>query len=213
MILSYLAQRRGNKDEEGRLIDALAPPGLSQEGTHQSDIRDSLRAAIDLGLVLKGGDSLELAEIALEPVRKGLGATVGLLRTAVFAPGVNTTGWGTQTGARDLTNALAWYLTFPDDTSPIQMEGAERSAMELQSADFGPRQGDDGGWPIGNDNRWQAFRFWACSLGFAWVSPKGHLLPDPTPAIRSALPQVVGNTSELGAAAIHRQGRRSYPGS
>ena len=199
MILSYLAQRRGKKDNESRLVDALAPPGLSREGEHQSDIRDSLRAAIDLRLVLKDGEDLELAEMVIEPVRKGKKAVVGLLRTAVLDPDSNAGEWGSQAGARDLTNALAWYLTFPAESSPIQMEGAERSAMDLQSADFGPRQRDGGGWPIGNDNRWQAFRYWACSLGFAWVSPKGHILPDPTPAIRAALPALIGKTSELGA--------------
>ena len=199
MILSYLAQRRGKRDDESRLVDALAPRGLSREAAHQSDLRDSLRAAIDLGLVLKDGDEIELAEMALSQVRLGDKAVLGLIRSAVFDPAANTGEWGTQTGARDLTNALAWYLTFPADTSPIQMEGAERSAKDLQNADFGPRQGDGAGWPIGNDNRWQAFRYWACSLGFAWVSPRGYVLPDPTPAIRDALPAVVGNNSELGA--------------
>jgi hypothetical protein len=89
------------------------------------------------------------------------------------------------------------------------MEGGPRSAKDLQTADFGPRQpvirgrsdeeDDGGGWPIGNDNRWRAFRFWACSLGFAWVDPKGNLVPDPTPAVRDAAPAIAGKSRELSA--------------
>jgi hypothetical protein len=88
------------------------------------------------------------------------------------------------------------------------MERGARSAKDLQTIDFGPRQSgvrggsedeDGGGWPIGNNSRWQAFRFWACSLGFAWVDPKGNLVPDPTPAVRDALPTLLSGSSELTA--------------
>jgi hypothetical protein len=207
IVLRYLAHQRGKKDDVNRLIAAVAPRGLSTDGAHQSDVRDSLRSAVDLGLVERTGDDVRLSEFAVGPIRAGQRASVALLREAVLAPSVNTEGWGSQTGARDLTNALAWYLTFPAESAPTVMEGGPRSAKELQTTDFGPRQpavrnrsdedDDGGGWPIGNDNRWRAFRFWACSLGFAWVGPNGDLVPDPTPAVRDALPSILDKSPEL----------------
>jgi hypothetical protein len=209
IVLGHLACQRGKKDDVNRLVATLAPRGLSADGAHQSDVRDSLRSAIDLGLIERNGDEVRLVERAVGPMRGGQRTRVALLREAVLAPSVNTGGWGSQSGARDLTNALAWYLTFSADDAPVVMEGGARSAKELQTSDFGPRQpvasgrsdeeDDGGGWPIGNDNRWRAFRFWACSLGFAWVDPNGNLVPDPTPAVRDALPTTLDQSSELTA--------------
>jgi hypothetical protein len=158
-------------------------------------------------LIDRSGEELRLGDGVLAAVRGGKDATIAMLRRRVFDDELNVAPWGSQVGARDLTNALSWFLTFAAEDAPFQMEGRERSAKELQEADFGPRQaisratGDDdaGGWPIGNPTRWNAFRRWACSLGFAWVTPKGYLVPDPTPAVRDALPEVLGKTSELTA--------------
>jgi hypothetical protein len=142
----------------------------------------------------------------LAAARRGTADMIAILRQQVMDPTRNSGGWGIQTGARDLTNALSWFLSFAAGDGPIDMEGGgHRSAKELQERDFGPRQadiGDDdtGGWPIGNPTRWQAFRRWACSLGFAWVTPKGTLAADPTSAIRDALPGVfVGGSDALPA--------------
>lgn len=209
IVLRHLARQRGRKDDVNGLVAVLSPRGLSPDGAHQRDVRDSLRAAIDLGLVERIGDEVRLAEAAVRAVSGGQGSTVALLRQAVLEPSVNVGEWGSQAGARDLTNALAWYLTYAPNAAPVAMEGGPRSAKDLQTADFGARQpavrgrseeeDDGGGWPIGNDNRWRAFRFWACSLGFAWVDPKGNLVPDPTPAVRDALPAIAGKARELSA--------------
>lgn len=209
IVLRYLAQQRGKKDDIQRLIAMLAPSGLSSDGAHQSDVRDSLRAAIDLGIVERDGNEVRLVDSAVDPVRSGQRTTIAFLRSAVLATSVNTEGWGSQAGARDLTNALAWYLTFSADDAPSAMEDGTHSAKEMQTVDFGPRQSpvrghpdeddDGGGWPIGNDNRWRAFRFWACSLGFAWMEPNGNMVPDPTPAVRDSLPKILTKSSELEA--------------
>jgi hypothetical protein len=209
IVLRHLSQQRGKKDDDRRLVDTLAPRGLSLDGAHQSDVKDSLRLAIDLGIVERNGNEVRLSEGAVGPVHSGQHASVALLRHAVLAASVNTEGWGSQAGARDLTNALAWYLTFSAEDAPTAMEGETRSAKDLQTADFGPRQSlvrghtdeedDGGGWPIGNDNRWLAFRYWACSLGFAWVDPNGKIVPDPTPAVRDALPTIFDESLELEA--------------
>lgn len=198
LILSYLETKKGVKDDASRLVNALSPPSL---GGTQTDVNASLDAAVDLRLVTRSEREVRLAEHAVGPVRKGEKSAVALLREAVLDEPVNTAEWGDQAGARDLTNALAWYLTFSADTAPVQMEGAPRSAERLQTQDFGPRQSDEdeAGWPIRNRDRWRSFEFWACGLGFAWVSPAGTLVPDPTPAVRDALLPVFRDQSELAA--------------
>ncbi len=206
IIIRYLASRRGQRDQVDRLAATIAPSGLGGASPDR-DVRHNLSAAIELGLISRTGADVALGDGVLAAVRAGAASTVTLLRRRVFDDELNNTPWRSQVGARDLTNALSWFLTFTADTAPIQMEGRERSAKALQEADFGPRQavpresGDDDttGWPIGNNTRWNCFQRWACSLGFAWVSPKGHLVPDPTPAIRDALPDVLGKNSELTA--------------
>ena len=201
LILRHLARQRGKKDELNRLISTLAPPGLSKEGKHQNDLRESLQAAIDLCIVNRTGDEVRLSDQATGPAAGDQRAMVALLRAAVLSDSVNTGEWGSQLGARDLTNSLAWYLSFPASIAPTGMEGNNRSVADLSAADFGPRQPADGGggWPIANDNRWQAFQFWARSLGFAWVAPNGNLVPDPTPVVRDAIPTVFDKDSDLEA--------------
>lgn len=206
IILRYLATQRSQQDLESRLIATLAPTSLAGEDPAR-DVRLNLAAAIELGLVTRVGDNVGLADGVLPAVRAGESTTVAIIRTRIMADAVNTAPWGSQVGARDLTNALSWFLTFAPDDAPIRMEGGDRSAKDLQEVDFGPRQqaprgSDDdesGGWPIGNPSRWNTFRRWAPSLGFAWVHPRGHLVPDPTPAVRQVLPSVLGDVSELSA--------------
>lgn len=199
----YLAGRRGQRDNLERLIATLAPPGLPGANP-DLDVRVNLVAATEIGIVNRSGDEIALAEGMAAVAKRGDGAIADAIRSRVLDESLNTAPWGSQVGARDLTNALSWFLTFSASESPIQMEGQDRAAKDLQERDFGPRQGtgddeDAAGWPIGNPTRWNAFRRWSCALGFAWVSPRNQLVPDPTRAIRSALPTVLEATSELTA--------------
>lgn len=200
-ILRYLAAQRAQQDVVERLLATVAPQSL--KGDARSDVTQNLRAAIELGLVLAEGERVTLAHNAIAAVEGGQRAVVNLLRQRVFDDSLNTAPWRSQVGARDLTNALSWYLTLAPSDAPIQMERGPRSAEDLQLKDFGPRQDGDGGqssnWPINNGTRWGAFRRWACSLGFAWANPNGHLVPDPTVAIRDSLPEVFTGERELTA--------------
>ena len=154
IVLRHLSQQRGKKDDDRRLVDTLAPRGLSLDGAHQSDVKDSLRLAIELGIVERNGNEVRLSEGAVGPVRSGQHAAVALLRHAVLAASVNTEGWGSQAGARDLTNALAWYLTFSAEDAPTAMEGETRSAKVLQT---GPSGTTTVGWPFGTGlARWDS---------------------------------------------------------
>lgn len=201
-IVRYLGAQRAQQDTIERLLATLAPASL-KGADPQRDVNENLKAAIELGLVLRSEDKVTLAEGVLAAAQEGQGAMVKLLRKLVFDDALNSTAWRSQVGARDLTNALSWFLTLAPAESPIQMEGGPRSAETLQLKDFGPRQDEDASessnWPIGNSTRWNAFRRWVCSLGFAWTNPNGHLVPDPTVAIRDALADVFTGAEELSA--------------
>lgn len=203
LIVSDLARRRGERDKEDRLLAALAPKGLGGADPDR-DVRVNIQSAVELGIMRREGDDLLLAPAMQAAARAGTAATTASLRKHVLDASRNVGEWGSQTGARDLTNALSWLLSFPAGRGPIQMEGGARSANTLQEKDFGPRQADrhdddSGGWPIGNPTRWQSFRRWACSLGFAWIAPNGALVADPTSAIRDALPTIFERDGELPA--------------
>lgn len=193
-IVLHLSQRRGQRDNRTRLIDSVSPPTLSDTGKHQLDVTLNLASAIEIGLLAVDGDTVRLTPETNKAAPKGSDGIASHLRTLVLSPGLNAEPWGSQSGARDLTNALAWFLTFTASEAPARMEGEYPNAKAAQEADFGPRQPrqeeDSGGWPIANAERWNAFQRWACSLGFAWRTPADRLVPDPTRAIRDTLPRI-----------------------
>jgi hypothetical protein len=184
------------------------------DGRHTLDLSRNLAAAAELGLLDRDGDHLEASRDAVEASKSGTDAVVALVRSRVLAPELNMAPWGSQVGARDLTNSLSWLLTLPEGKAPSAMESGRVSVKSLQEADFGPRQqvvrdGADGGedtsgWPISNETRWGAFKRWACSLGFSWIDPVGRLIPDPTPAVRYVLPELWRGRSELRAEEFFR---------
>ena len=164
IITSYLAACRGQREQQERLLDVLAPAGLSKDGKHQNDVVVNLTCARELGLVTIEGDDIQLTPEARKPTDDSAEAMASYIRRRVLAPELNTAEWGSQQGARDLTNALAWFLQFPASAAPTGYEGGKRNAAELQTADFGRRHAADeervstAGWPIANDTRWRTFR-------------------------------------------------------
>ena len=201
VIVLYLAQCRGQRDERTRIVDAISPPSLTESPSkHQLDARRNLTSAVEIGLVVRDGDRVALSPESIKAGGKGSSAVAVLIRRRVLSEDLNTAAWGSQEGARDLTNALAWFLTFGPADAPARMEGDLPSVKSRQEADFGTRRSDDddaSGWPISNSTRWNAFQRWACSLGFAWRSPAGRLIPDPTPAVRNSIPAVFKSESTL----------------
>ncbi|WP_419921891.1 protein DpdG [Candidatus Poriferisodalis sp.] len=201
IIVYYLAQRRGQRDEHARIIDAVSPPSLTESPEkHQLDAIRNLTSVVEIGLANRDSDRIELSSESTKAAKEGSSAIAALIRQRVLSEDLNTSPWGSQEGARDLTNALAWFLTFGPTSAPARMEGDPPSAKSLQEVDFGARHSDDddaSGWPISNSTRWIAFQRWACSLGFAWRSPSGRLVPDPTPAVRDSIPSIFENKSTL----------------
>ncbi len=201
IIVLYLAQCRDQCDEIPRIVDAISPPSLTDSPQkHQLDANRNLTSVIEIGLASRDGDRITLKPESTSAATKGTSAIATLIRQRVLSEDLNSAPWGSQAGARDLTNALAWFLTFDSTTAPARWEGDPPSARLLQEADFGARLSDDddaSGWPISNDTRWNAFQRWACSLGFAWRSPSGRLVPDPTPAMRDSIPSIFQSESTL----------------
>ena len=200
VIVLYLAQCRGQRDAQARIIDAISPPSLTESPSkHQLDARRNLTSAVEIGLVVRDGERMTLSPESIKAARKGTLAIAVLIRRLVLSEELNTAAWGSQEGARDLTNALAWFLTFGPADAPARMEGDPPSVKSQQEADFGARHSDDdaSGWPISNSTRWNAFQRWACSLGFAWRSPAERLIPDPTAAVRDSIPAIFESESTL----------------
>ena len=201
VIVLYLAQCRGQRDERTRIVNAISPPSLTESPQkHQLDANRNLASAVEIGLAIRDGGRVALSPQSIKAARKGTSAIAALIRRRVLSDDLNTAAWGSQEGARDLTNALAWFLTFSPADAPARMEGDLPSVKSQQEADFGSRHSDDddaSGWPISNSTRWNAFQRWACSLGFAWRSPSGRLIPDPTPAVRDSIPTIFENGSTL----------------
>ena len=201
VIVLYLAQCRGQRDERTRIVNAVSPPSLAESPQkHQLDARRNLASVVEIGLAVRDGDRVALSPESIKAAGEGSSAVAVLIRRRVLSEDLNTAAWGSQEGARDLTNALAWFLTFGPTDAPARMEGDPPSVKSQQEADFGTRRSDDddaSGWPISNGIRWNAFQRWACSLGFAWRSPAGRLIPDPTPAVRDSIPAVFENESTL----------------
>ena len=201
VIVLYLAQCRRQSDERVRIVDAISPPSLTESPEkHQLDAIHNLTSAIEIGLVVRDGNRVRLSPESTKAARKETSAIAAHIRQRVLSSDLNTALWGSQAGARDLTNALSWFLTFGPANAPARMEGDPPSVKLLQEEDFGARHSDDddgSGWPISNSTRWNAFQRWACSLGFAWRSPARRLVPDPTPAVRDSIPAIFESESTL----------------
>ena len=201
IIVLYLAQQRGQQDKESHIIDAISPRSLTKEPQkHQNDAHHNLKSAIDLGLATQKDGRIKLSQESTATARQGSSGIATLLRKRILSSEQNTAPWGSQDGARDLTNALAWFLTFSAVDAPSRWEGIPSSVASQQERDFGPRESEDsesGGGPIANDTRWTAFQRWTCSLGFAWRSPSGRMIPDPTRAIRDSIPAIFNGEATL----------------
>jgi hypothetical protein len=91
------------------------------------------------------------------------------------------------------------------DHALLDDEGHEEEEDEEEGDESG--QGEEmskklAGNLIQNGSRWKIFCNWARFLGFGWKAKSGLLVPDPTEAVRDALPQVFGDARELEARSV-----------
>lgn len=90
--------------------------------------------------------------------------------------------------ASDCTRAIAWTLAQDPYLFPAKYKGGVESLQDTQGVK--PR-------PFANDTRWAGFAEWATFLGIGWSSTRASFVPDPSFAVRSALHDVFGETTEM----------------
>ena len=228
LIARYLSGCEDNRNTRATVVDVISPAGLRGDAGNAEGVRkqrksvnDSLDGAIQLGVVIESKEEeIRLADDATAAItEEGDRGFARYVRVRVLhepsGKGKVNWDWEDQTGAKDLVRSLAWFLALPVSKAPRSFDGREDPTLiTLQGEDFGERFENDAGdsqWPINNDSRWQSFRRWACSLGFAWWSPGGRLIPDPTTAIRDAVPEIFDSNGRLTAKEFVESLGRSLP--
>lgn len=167
----------------------LTPPSLSSKaGARDRTFDEAISTLRDLGLILvqDEGTALVLAGEARDVDGQDLDAFTSALRSAVFAPERNS-GLGETddpTGPRDLTRALAWFLSLDPMGHPVHGDIVQNMQKNALKSEVGPA--------IVNDVRWNRFGFWAPALGLAAPptvpsAGKRPLTPDCTMAVRQVV--------------------------
>ncbi|MEY9211937.1 hypothetical protein NI17_008010 [Thermobifida halotolerans] len=179
-VVRFLASVRKGIDKE-RARAYLSPPALGDDG---KVFDAAVSTLVELGLVEETEGVLSLAASAKELDADNLADFQKVLREAVLAPERNT-GLGdddSHTGPRDLTRALAWYLSLDPSTTALNWAEAQQVQEETS---FRPEIGR----PLVNNTRWNRFAYWASALGLATPSllTNDRLVPDCTTAVRQVV--------------------------
>jgi hypothetical protein len=178
------------------LAKSVAPASLargtdSAPGDGSKGFDDTLTACVMIGLFDRDGDMIRLhPELPgyTRDRRQGDHHFRPLVRDLILRDALNYGLWDSTEGARDLTRALAWYLA----QDPLQPPASWNEPGGVDIAQ--ERQFISGERIFSNDTRWGAFDRWATFLGFGRSLPRAGktvLVPDPTEAIRHAVPSVL----------------------
>jgi hypothetical protein len=187
---------RGEQSRQ-ELLDLIAPPTLfvdQEEDKKQEMAKKTLKRWVQLGLFQQSA----IDEISLTGDKKSkltIDSLPSLSRSLALKPEKNTDFLDEEPqGAGDFTRAITWLLA--------------QNAWKLDSRSWGviqsqiQQQCPAGLTILQNDARWSALKAWSCFLGFAWIAkaPNGEfLVPDPTEAVRDALPKIFGESKALEA--------------
>lgn len=177
-VVSYLSQRTSASTAE--LYDVLSPRSLREARTVVSRVVDE---ASNLGLVERDSEdhwSLANGVTTREDVRNQV-------RRILLAPEQAETAkqpW--------VAPAIAWFLTL-DTSEPIPVNENWRSRVERDCP------GTDNAFELVNEASCQQFAYWVAYLGFGWrlttggreAHPADVLVPDPSAALKAALPAVM----------------------
>jgi hypothetical protein len=179
------------------LLDLIAPPTLfadQVEDKKQDMAKKTLNRWVQLGLFQKSAND----EISLAGDKKSkttIDSLPSLSRSLALKPENNSDFLEAEPqGSGDFTRAITWLLA--------------QNAWKLDSRNWGmiesliKQQCPTGLTILQNDTRWQGLKAWSCFLGFALSAkaPNGEfLVPDPTEAVRDALPQIFGKAKALEA--------------
>ena len=197
LIARRLAGRPDASEGKDSLIRALAAHGTEAKNP-ALDVEVNLNSSTMLGLVEEAEDVVHLNKASHDALQADSFAK--FLRKQVMEKRFNQGPWGSQEGARDLTNGLAWFLSLPATELPEDFAGRGVNVQTIQAQHFGERrEGEENNWPIVNRERWTNFQRWACGLGFAWKTSTGLTVPDPTATLRDVIPEVFADETRLPA--------------
>lgn len=196
-IHRQLANARGGRLSEESLAAMVVPPGLSKGTIGEKYFGDTLRELASIGVVRVADGQVALPND--DPRPRGSRAMRDLVRSNAMRSEANTDLWEKDElgslvllGARDLVRALAWFLSLDVLAGPYSYDKGASPISSLQEQHTGERL-------IFNKDRWHPFVRWGRYLGFtrelSLYSGTGRseptLLPDPTEAVRTALPRCV----------------------
>jgi hypothetical protein len=175
----------GGKSELDRIRALLAPATLHAPDSKKNSVDWAINCLKGLGLAETADGSLSLKASTQGLSTGDISGFTALLRSSVLKPenNVGIADEDDQKGAKDLTRALAWFLT-RDTETPL----AKDAITKLQDGLL-PEGVKN---PLPNDTRWTQFGYWAPGLGFATEPLLGSanvvgLIPDCTVAVRQAI--------------------------
>ena len=202
----------GNAVPLERARALLSPPTLAREGQNPSDMFDkAIKTLQELELLSVTDDgTLVLLGAAAALDGADWNAFAAVLRTSALDRRHNS-GLAEdeqQTGARDLTRALAWFLTLDPMGSPIDWDQAQKLQQNALKPEAGPA--------IVNGERWQPFGDWSQALGLAarpllQTQGESPLTPDCTTAIRQVIRELWKPGQQVNAMEAVRNLRQRLP--
>lgn len=177
-----------------RLKALVQPPSLRLRQAGPSTYDVSLKALLDLRLVVREGEQLRLDSTVQTDL---VNHFYRRLLLAVMSQADDRGGT-----AQDLLRMLSWFAAQDPYGAPFDWPRAER---QLQ------RQYDEPGMrPVTNSNPYEAFERWAVALGFAEQGADG-LVPDATRALQMTLPELPPLTGPARLADVLTQLRSHLP--
>lgn len=194
IAIFQLVLSRKNLAKE-QLLKLCAPP----EACSQDHASTTLNTWISLGLFdVKSDGAVTIHPDILGSERKPEYLR-RITRRLVLDPKNNLDLWAKEDSrSADFTLGLSWFLA--QDAWTTEINGWDQAQEVFRY------QLPDGKVVFQNDTRWPSFKEWASYLGFGW-SPRisRGITPDPTDAIRDALPTVFGKHKVLPAKDFIRQ--------
>ena len=208
-ILRAISQL-GGTIPRNQLAELMTPSTLEYRGGDKKGedfVTKTLRTWLGFGLFVEDDTGIRLA-----PAHRAQLATVNsqalgsVLRGILLSERHCLPLWQDGERARgrsgDLGAALAWLLSV-DGVVGSGFGGVEqRKSTTLKAGSEGLL--------LSGQARWSGLRAWARNLGFGWETP-GGFLPDPSPAIRDVLPDVLLGSSDVDAATFAGELAQAIP--
>jgi len=205
VLCKFLLTKDDFSYDEAKIRSLIEPSGIALKA---SEFNKTVRECETLKILSKENGKLKLNKpfsTDLDPSNFSNLQFVNLMRKQVLDESVNnkiTDKWAKQSGARELTNSIAWYLEI--DFKNLPEINKFDQFTPLQQRSFGvstPFKDDEefSNWPLTNQSRLSPFKQWMVFLGFGWMSSEKILIPDPEKAILASLNQIFAEKKDITA--------------